>query len=140
MSFVYFDAICKSNNIVMLKLLFIIFFQRFINVVSRFPPPEDSRLPLFPLPPPVTFLPCSRPPVFPPPPHKGPIHIGNSHTLSRFFVADKQSEDSRKKSSSVWRCWVGSIKDFDMLRRIFFSAPNPAINHTDWSLTLIKEP
>ena len=30
-------------------------------MVSRFWSPEDSRLTLFPLPPPVTFLPCSRP-------------------------------------------------------------------------------
>ena len=61
-SFVYFDAICKSNNMIMIKLLFIIFF---VNVVSRFPLPEDSRLPLFPLPPLVTFLPGSRPPASP---------------------------------------------------------------------------
>ena len=61
-SFVYFDAICKSNNMVMLKLLLVIyFFQHFINVVSHFRAPEDSRLPLFPLPPHVTFLPSSCP-------------------------------------------------------------------------------
>ena len=100
-SFVYFDAICKSNNIVMLKLLFIIFFQRFINVVSRFPPPEDSRLPLFPLPPPVTFLPCSRPPVFPPPPPTKVRSTSGTPTHSRFFVADKKLEDSRQKNRLV---------------------------------------
>ena len=66
-SFVYFDAICKSNNMIMLKSLFIIFFiQPFINVVSLFPSPEDSRLPLFPLPPSVTFLPGYRPPCLSP--------------------------------------------------------------------------
>ena len=36
-------------------------FESIINVVSRCLPPEDSRLPLFPLPPPVSFLPGSRP-------------------------------------------------------------------------------
>ena len=71
-SFVYFDAICKSNNMIMLKSLFIIFFQRFINVVSPFRPLEDSRLPLFSLPPPVPFLPGSPPP---PPPHVSPHYF-----------------------------------------------------------------
>ena len=47
-------------------IIYYIFLQPFINVVSRFPPPEDSRLPLFPLPPTVTFLPGSRP-LSPPP-------------------------------------------------------------------------
>ena len=43
-------------------IIYYILLQPFINVVSRFPPPEDSHLPLFPLPPPITFIPGSRPP------------------------------------------------------------------------------
>ena len=42
-------------------IIYYIFFRRFINVVSRFRPLEDSRLPLFALPPPVTFLPAPAP-------------------------------------------------------------------------------
>ena len=57
----------------MLKLLFnIFFFKPFINVVSHSRPLKTpasrsflSRLPLFPLPTPVTFLPGSRPPLSP---------------------------------------------------------------------------
>ena len=49
----------KHNNV---KIIIYYIFSTFYQcVVSRFRPPGDSRLPLFPLPPPITFLPGSRP-------------------------------------------------------------------------------
>ena len=74
-SFVYFDTICKSNNMIMLNYYLLYFF---FNVLSTWSPAFSplktptshsflSHLPLFPLPPPVTFLPGSRPTVSPHP-------------------------------------------------------------------------
>ena len=47
-------------------IIYYIFLQCFINVVSCFRPPEDSCLPLFSLPPPITLFPGLPPPCLPP--------------------------------------------------------------------------
>ena len=66
-------------------IIYYVFLQPFISLVSRFQPPEDSRLPLFPLPPPVTFLLGSRP-LSPLPPHNNVLFIWGSPVLKSFPV------------------------------------------------------